>query len=453
MKAFVLLIFIFSTHLLSSLFAQNVPDAIRLNQVGFYPEAPKIAVVIGEDIDSRFYVKVPGGPEPVFSGRLQEPVAAEFSNKITQIADFSIFTDTGKFVLEVPGTGVSYPFYIKPRVYEDLTKAAIKSYYFQRASMPLKEEYAGKWKRPAGHQDDKVLVHSSAASKERPAGTIISSPKGWYDAGDYNKYIVNSGITMGTLLSAYEDFPEYFQGLDLQIPESANNLPDLLDELLWNLQWMQTMQDPHDGGVYHKLTNPNFDGMSQMPHEATKERYVVQKTTAAALNFAAVMAQAGRVFKNFNNVKPGFADSCIVAAAKAWDWARKYPSVYYLQDELNKQHNPLINTGAYGDNNVTDEFIWAAAELYVTTKKEDYYKAVNIIPDRNLLVPSWNQVRALGYYTLIRFQNELTPIAKKDIAEVKGQVLRLANDLIKNISQRAFQTVMGSSVQNFIWGS
>ena len=73
--------------------------------------------------------------------------------------------------------------------------------------MPLQERYAGKWHRPAGHPDNAVLVHPSAATGARPAGTIISSPGGWYDAGDYNKYIVNSGITVGTLLSAYEDFP------------------------------------------------------------------------------------------------------------------------------------------------------------------------------------------------------------------------------------------------------
>ena len=134
----------------------------------------------------------------------------------------------------------------------------MKGFYFQRVSTPLESKYAGPWARPAGHPDDKVEVHPSATSTQLPAGTIISSPGGWYDAGDYNKYVVNSGITMGTLLSAYEDFPAYFDTLNTNIPESGNRLPDILDEVLVNLRWMLTMQDPGDGGVYHKCTNASF---------------------------------------------------------------------------------------------------------------------------------------------------------------------------------------------------
>ncbi|HCD52991.1 MAG TPA: cellulase, partial [Balneolaceae bacterium] len=124
-----------------------------------------------------------------------------------------------------------------------------------------------------------VMVHAAAATGSRPEGTIISSPKGWYDAGDYNKYVVNSGISTYTLLFAYEQFPEFFKNQDLNIPESKNDLPDILDEALWNLEWLLTMQD-EDGGVYHKLTTANFEGMV-MPHEATNQRYVVMKNTGA----------------------------------------------------------------------------------------------------------------------------------------------------------------------------
>lgn len=120
-----------------------------------------------------------------------------------------------------------------------------------------------------------VYIHPSAQTDKRPAGSIISSPGGWYDAGDYNKYIVNSGISTYTLLGAYEHNPEYFDTLKLNIPESNNKIPDILDEALYNIKWMLTMQDA-DGGVYHKLTNPNFDGFI-MPDEADQKRYVVEK--------------------------------------------------------------------------------------------------------------------------------------------------------------------------------
>jgi endoglucanase len=103
-----------------------------------------------------------------------------------------------------------------------------------------------------------VLIHASAATAALPAGTVVSSTKGWYDAGDYNCYVVNSDISMHNLLSAYEHFPAYYDTLSLNIPESNNAIPDLLNEAKWNLDWMLTMQDHNDGGVYHKKNKFKF---------------------------------------------------------------------------------------------------------------------------------------------------------------------------------------------------
>ena len=128
------------------------------------------------------------------------------SSTTTRIADFSEFTKNGNYYLYIPDVGNSYTFSINKNTNSAAAKAALKGFYYIRSDMPLEEQYAGKWHRPAGHPDTAVLVHSSAVSAARPEGMVISTPGGWYDAGDYNKYIVNSGITMGTLLSAYEDF-------------------------------------------------------------------------------------------------------------------------------------------------------------------------------------------------------------------------------------------------------
>jgi endoglucanase len=87
----------------------------------------------------------------------------------------------------VPGLGYSYPFQIKFSVHHALSKAVLKSYYFQRFSIPLTDPYAGKWKRPSSGSHTKIFVHPSAATEKRPANTIISCPRGWIDAGDYNK--------------------------------------------------------------------------------------------------------------------------------------------------------------------------------------------------------------------------------------------------------------------------
>lgn len=329
--------------LVSAAQAQQTAENIRLNQVGFYPNATKVAVVVGEHAGGKFYIKTPDGAKTVFTGQLTASKPNEFSKKSTRIADFSGFSKTGTYVVQIPGVGKSYAFAIKPEVHKAVAAAGLKGFYYQRMSIDLPEKYAGKWHRKAGHADSKAIVHPSAASAQRPAGTVIYATRGWLDAGDYNKYIVNSGITAGTLLAAYEDFPDYFKTQKLSIPESNNQVPDILDEVLWNLRWMLTMQDPNDGGVYHKLTNPTFDGMI-MPDKADKPRYVVQKGTGAALNFAAVMAQASRIYKNFNKEFPGLSDSMLTAATRAWEWARKNPTIIYDQDALNQQFEPKITT-------------------------------------------------------------------------------------------------------------
>lgn len=430
---------------------QDLTDAIRLNQIGFYPRAEKIAVVVDER-STDFFIASPDGKKTYFSGRLSDVKLSSWSPRKTRIADFSTFVTPGQYVVVVPGLGRSHTFDIKPKVHETVAKASVKGFYYQRFSIPLEKRYAGKWSRAASPSHNNILIHPSAASAKRPAGTVISSPRGWIDAGDYNKYIVNSGITTGTLLSAYEDFPAYFDTLKLDIPESGNAIPDLVDEALWNLRWMLTMQDPEDGGVYHKCTNAKFDPMV-MPDQATTPRYVVQKGTGAALNFAAVMAQAARVLKRFDRHLPSLSDSCLAAAITAWKWAKQNPGVVYDQNKMNETFDPDVSTGAYGDRNFTDEFIWAAGELFASTKEEAYLKSVDLFADTAMVVPSWNQVKLLGYYTLLRMEKLIPAPSQPLVAEMKRRVIAKADKMIRNTDARPYRTVMGMSPKDFVWGS
>ena len=367
-------------------------------------------------------------------------------------ADFSNFKDSGKYVLEVPGVGNSYPFEINHYIHAPVAKAALKSFYYQRMSTALPAKYAGKWQRGKSHPDNKVLVHASAADKKRPGGTVISSPGGWYDAGDYNKYIVNSGITMATLMMLYEDFPGYFDTLTTNIPESKNAVPDLLDEVLWNLRWMFTMQDPGDGGVYHKCTTAEFEGFIK-PEDAHEKRYVVQKSTAAALDFAAVIAQATRIYEKFPQQLPGLADSCRNAAQRAWKWAAQNPNVLYDQPALNKSYDPDINTGAYDDRELSDEFFWAAVELYVTTSDTTYFAAFRKNINRKIDIPSWSNVQTLGLYTILRSRKQLTPLLQTEINLLRTQLIVLAGAQSRLVDTYAYRTPMEHSVDNFVWGS
>jgi endoglucanase len=437
----------------SQIFAQTEPfgnASIRLNQTGFYPNGAKIAVLANAK-PGKFYIQN-GNKKTVFTGELKQSSQLAFSGNYTFIADFSAFSKPGEYMVYIPGSGYSYQFAIQPSILKPVADASIKAFYFQRASIALDEKYAGKWHRAEGHPDNKVLVHPSAASNKRPAGTVISSPRGWYDAGDYNKYIVNSGISTATLLSLYEDFPTYMKTVQLNIPESSNQLPDVLDEILWNLRWMLTMQDPNDGGVYHKLTNANFDKMV-MPDKANTTRYIVQKSTAATLDFTAVMAQASRIFKKFPRQVPGLSDSCLNAAEQAWQWAVKNPAVIYDQDEMNKTFSPQITTGAYGDKYLSDEWFWAGAELFVATDKDEYYSKVKTGKNNGISIPaSWAQVKLLGIYTLAQHA-ALQTASNPQLAEMKELLLSFADNLIEGAGNNAYQTVMTKAPAKFQWGS
>ncbi len=425
----------------------KINEDIRINQIGYYPEARKIAVIAENPQSQEFILLDIQNQEEIFKGVLSAPVKSLFSDKQTWIADFSSFQQSGEYCIYIANLGCSPSFRIAPQIFKQLGKASLKSYYYQRASVELTEQYAGKWARPAGHPDDKVLVHASAASTKKPEGTILSSPMGWYDAGDYNKYIVNSGITMGTLMSLFEDFPEVSRALNFSIPESTNAVPDLIDELLWNLKWMHTMQDKADGGVYHKLTTANFEGMA-LPHKATNQRYVVAKSTAATLDFAAVMAQASRILESYH---PDLAVEYLKAAEFAWKWAEANPNVLYRQDEMNKVFQPEIQTGAYGDNSVADEWIWAACELFATTQNEAYLQ--RITAPESFELPSWNKVAWLGYYTLLRFENKLFQLPLELRSILKDKLMQQANAYVDFSNSGAYRSAMGKTADEFVWGS
>jgi hypothetical protein len=223
---------------------------------------------------------------------------------------------------------------VAPQALRPLSVAALKAFYYQRTAQPIEARYAGQWNRPAGHMDDHVMVHASAVSPGRPEGTIISSPGGWYDAGDYNKYIVNSAYSIAIMLMSYEQNREYFDQLAVNIPESGNRTADLLDEIMFNMKWLLTMQDPNDGGVYHKLTTPNFEGFV-MPTDCHQPRYVVAKSVTATLDFAAVMAQMARLLKG-NRDYSDFVAQAAGAAARSGKVTLSYDGASDVEVTVNQ---------------------------------------------------------------------------------------------------------------------
>lgn len=410
---------------------------ILLNQVGYQPASQKVALVRCNS--EKFVVREAAGGRVVFRGSCGKPRYWSYSGDTVRSADFSQLVAPGRYLICTEGKEkCSAPFTISDTVYRAIAAAAVKAFYYNRSGFEITGEYGGKWARAEGHPDTSVIIHRSAASPSRAEGTLISSPGGWYDAGDYNKYIVNSGITTYTLLLFYRMFPEYCRSQQLNIPESNNNIPDVVDELLYNLKWMMTMQDPADGGVYHKLTNKDFDGF-EMPAADGQPRYVVQKSTAAALDFAAVMAAAARIFAGDPSSElRELSRLCATAAARAYGWAKINPGIIYMQP-------PDISTGVYGDRDLSDEWYWANTEMALLKNDISMLPPVDT-PDRTPGQLSWNRVKDLGLYSLALSGN---PLFNEAATEATAVLKSYADTLLRKSEESAYRV----SIDYFYWGS
>lgn len=424
-------------------------SALKVNQVGYHAEGQKVAVAEPEVKSKTFTLKDSKG-RTVWKGKAVRTAVSPFSDKTRQVVDFSKVSKPGTYTLSAGKHKQQVIIAEKP--YGDIAVAAMKSYYLQRTGMPIEEKYAGKYARPAAHPDTNVQIHPSAASPQRPAGTVIESPYGWYDAGDYNKYIVNSGFTVGTMLMAYQINKENLDKMNLNIPESGNNVPDFLDEIMYNLKWMLTMQDPADGGVYHKLTTPNFEGFI-MPKDCKQQRYVVQKSTQATLDFAATMALAARIYNAYSEYGE-FCKEATAAAERAYAWAVKNPGVMYDQPGNNEKYDPDVATGMYDDKNAEDEFFWAATELYLTTKQTAYLAQAKAFSPKKFMLPSWGNISGLGAMQWLN-QVILGTEEAKDICTncMKKSLKAQCDKWIEEMNGSSFHSVTGNHAEDFIWAS
>ena len=412
---------------LASLTGLSMAAMPAYNQLGYPQKATKNVIIPGNEA-GKLQVYDINGKQVL---EVEAPYAAEWdpSGEEVQAFDISKLTTPGTYLLYRDGDRLGTPFRISNDVYADVGKASLKWFYYQRSSTALDAKYAGKFARPAGHPDTLVKIYGDSSR-------TISSPRGWYDAGDYGKYIVNSGITVYTLLQLQEHFPQFAQKLKFDIPNEFPKLPDLLEEVRWNLDWMLTMQE-EDGRVFHKLTTLKFSG-SVMPEQDKADRYVIGKTTTAALDFAGSLAQASVVYKKFDKA---YADKLLKAAEKAYAWAKQNPTSFYTQPSD-------VNTGSYapGNEDGKDEFRFAAAELYNATKKKDYLEDLKANPFTNN-GPWWGD---MNFYAVVRAALDEKTFG--DISKTAQKILLdEANALKKEADSSGYRVPIHP--WNWNWGS
>ncbi len=453
--------------------------AVRANQTGYLLHGPKRATIAVDVTTPLAWTLYDGGDAPVASGAttLFGPDAA--SGEQLQIADFSSFRRPGTgYTLEVYGER-SYPFDIGDDVYARLKYDALAYFYHNRSGIEIALPFAldAQWTRAAGHVgvspnqgDLDVPCFDQLDSWGSPwtgCSYTLDADKGWYDAGDHGKYVVNGGIAVWTMLDQYER-ARYrarrgrlaFADGRLNIPESANGVPDILDEARWQLEFMLSMQVPPGGSVegellggmvHHKLHDAIWTGIPLAPADDPEPRYLYPPSTAATLNLAAVAAQCGRVFRGIDD---GFALRCLAAAETAWSAALAHPAMY--------ARNNFTGGGPYDDADVSDEFYWAAAELFVTTGKPQYRLFIASSPhflevpgtvEANGVVTGsamgWRTTQALGTISLALVPNRLP---WWQVARARRNIVRIAEGYATASALEPYGLPYASGT-GYYWGS
>jgi len=440
--------------------------AIDVNQLGFEPGDTKRAILrAGAEVSA--WELLDNNGQVVLRGRT-EPYGEDASSGLTvQRIDFSAFRTPGTYLLRTV-VGASRSFQIRPNLYRPLARDALAFFYHQRAGTPIEARIVGaKWARPAGHPHETATCFAGKDERGTEwAGCPYSLDVtgGWYDAGDHGKYVVNGGIALWTLLNAYE------RNLRT-LPTGPNGAPSLLDEARYEMDFLLRMQVPQGGrlrvpvgkpvpapgkpaweaspapfaeidagGMAHqKVADRWWTALPTPPHKDDRERLLYPPTTAATLNLAATAAQCARIWQTLDRA---FAARCLAAAERAFAAARRNPEVYAT--------NSFTGSGGYGDAQLSDEFYWAAAELFVTTGKAEYEKALAASPHFREAPgePGWPQVATLGTITLATRPSKL---AEADVKRLRTALAATADRFLADEAGNGYR--IPYLAKDYPWGS
>lgn len=408
---------------------------IYVNQVGYPVKGAKIAV---STAPCNFQIIRSIDQISVFDGVATEAGFDASSGDCIWHIDFSDLEIPGSYYILGANQEKSPVFTIGLHVYAPLKQDLLKAFYFQRCGCALIKEHAGIYTHAACHTSPAVFLEDYINHTANPETFDMTG--GWHDAGDFGRYTTAGAVAAAHLLYAYELFPESFRDL-VNIPESGNGIPDILNECLYELKWLLKMQAP-DGGVYHKLTAFCHAGFI-MP-EDDHDRFLIYPVSSMAVgDFAAVMALASRIYKPF---LPDFAAEALSSARKAFDWLLTHPYQGFRNPEGS-------NTGEYDDECDLDERMWAAAELLRSDEEGNpsYLKTLKelVFSDINKTDFGWTDVSG---FTLLSVLFDPERRAGADIEKELHTSLFTEADRLLGLSDKSGY-LLAMKPEDFCWGS
>ena len=447
---------------------EAVNGSIHLNYLGFLPNHNK-EITISSDAKT-FELKQVTDNKTVYQGNTVGP---NYQNDVDQhlwIADFSDFSEIGEYYIQLDNGETSESFLINNNIYDAPFSTVMNSFYLLRCGTAVIAEHNGNlFHHESCHHDDGYGDYIGYP------GVMIDGTGGWHDAGDYGKYVVNAGITMGVLLFTWEHLQQKINESSYRIPEEEgeeggveevgeveeveneqkvgveakagvkledeedNLLPHFLKELKWEMDWLLKMPYPDGSGrVSHKLTRTNFSAFI-MPEEDAEKRFFTEWSSAATASFAAVAAKASRIFAPYDTE---YATRCLSAAKISFNYLIENPDEKpFIQGDF--------NTGGYQTRDYDDK-LWAAVELWETTGEEQYLRYFEMAvsetdfqSDENW---DWGNVTNLALFTYAL--SDRAGKASDVISSIRENIIKTAD----NISKKSQSDMYGRPLDLYYWG-
>lgn len=370
---------------------------IKVNQVGYTCNGNKNAKVscfkkFGSLSGKRFEIVNQETEEVVFSDVLSDATTdTKISGEDIYEINFNSVTQQGTYYIRISDanlnvsaltsrdkennlktdTLISVTFKIGDDIYNEMLSDMSKYYYYQRQGLDLQEKYAQQFARENLHPND-ISVKRWSDRNNLSAETFDVS-QGWYDAGDYGKYVSPAATSVENLLLAYELFPQEFEKINPNIPETDktsdlySNAPAILSEIKWELDMLLKLEHSNKDGSFYVAANYK-DGTMYIEDTlySTSDYNSSAKETdlrshLATVDMSAMLAHAYIVYKDIPEYSD-FAEQCLETSIRAWNWAN---------NPVNEKHMSIgagNRTYTFTQEDLDRSMYWAAGTLFRASK-------------------------------------------------------------------------------------
>lgn len=393
---------------------------IKVNQVGYSCEGRKTARIsyfakFGSLNGKKWELVNTDTDEVVYSDTLSEATENDhLSGESVHIINFDEVTEKGTYYIRVPDANLdssvrspydisakletdvlsSVKFRIGNDVYDELLTDMSKYYYHQRQGIDIEEKYVGKFARENLHPNDVAVKRWS--DRDNPDAETYDISQGWYDAGDYGKYVSPGATSLENLLLAYDLYPDVFNNMTLDIPESDKSndryidAPAILSEMKWEIDMFLKLEHESKDGSFYVAANYKDgviyleDTLTQSADHNSPETERDLRSHMATAEMCAMLAHAYIIYKEIP-AYADYADQCLETSIRAWNW---------INDPNNEQH-PSIGaanrTYTYKQEELDRSTFWAAGALYravteagMNGKEYEDYLLANCETENNL---------------------------------------------------------------------